>query len=857
MLDNNNFGFWGGGSGGGGGGGGTVTSVGLCMPPAFAVSNSPITTAGNLCVQGAGLASQYIRGDGTLGDFPDVGGGAGSQIFYFNGGVSQGTIGGQASFQMSKVANVGAAADFPIIGNGLMAQFITDIGSPNQLLIPAGAWQFSTYLSSSNNSGTPQVYAVISKWDGTTLTTIATSANEFITNGTAVDLYNFTASLPDTVLLATDRIVVTFYTTNTGGRTITLYTQSTNLSDVTTTFPNGISSLNGLTANTQFFQTTTCGTDFGIVSSGNTHCFNLPTASCTNRGALSSADYCRFYNASGAAPALTYDSIGAANIKPICGTNTYNCIFALAYNNINGGNFNLIGNFGITPINPTPQPAGEGQGIACFNTISGGCCNKICGTTLASGNPNFQPNQNICRNFIGGGACNSITWIQFDSSIVGGFGNTISGCTFDNSFTWNRANIIGGGCLNTISPSGNFQVFNSGIFSGQSNYVGGHYSFIGGGIANSIYSSFGASALSVIVGGNSNCTFSEYNAILGGFNNNVSNNYGVILGGQCNTVTGCYAGVANLCGVNASADCTFYFCNLCVLGTISGGGGGISSLNGLTASTQTFQVTTACTDFTITSSGSTHCFNLPTASCTNRGALSSADYCLFYNNVLCSPYIKDAQSNIRATNQDIAFFCSSFATISGGRQNQINYDTGQFIGGGCNNQIVFGSFNNTVGGCRNCVLSTGGVSNYTFIGGGSSHLIRAASNYGAIVNGSGNCLINAPYGAILNGNANFVSNSYGIILGGECNTVTGCYAGAFGCGINASVANTFYFCHLCLLGDFRNGGSVQLAGIANSVAGGNILYFDNTTKCVAFGGLTSGTAAPTGGVDGDIYLQYV
>ena len=51
---------------------GTVTSVGLTMPSAFNVANSPVTTAGTLAVTGAGNASQYIAGDGTLVSFPSL-----------------------------------------------------------------------------------------------------------------------------------------------------------------------------------------------------------------------------------------------------------------------------------------------------------------------------------------------------------------------------------------------------------------------------------------------------------------------------------------------------------------------------------------------------------------------------------------------------------------------------------------------------------------------------------------------------------------------------------------------------------------------------------------------------------------
>jgi hypothetical protein len=56
---------------------------------------------------------------------------------------------------------------------------------------------------------------------------------------------------------------------------------------------------------------------------------------------------------------------------------------------------------------------------------------------------------------------------------------------------------------------------------------------------------------------------------------------------------------------------------------------GLSSLNGLTESTQNFAVGTSGTDFAISSAGSTHTFNLPTASAANRGALSSADWSTF------------------------------------------------------------------------------------------------------------------------------------------------------------------------------------------------------------------------------------
>jgi len=62
---------------------------------------------------------------------------------------------------------------------------------------------------------------------------------------------------------------------------------------------------------------------------------------------------------------------------------------------------------------------------------------------------------------------------------------------------------------------------------------------------------------------------------------------------------------------------------------LSSGGGGITSLNALTALTQTFAVGTAGTDFAVSSAGSVHTFNLPFATNTIPGKLSAADWTTF------------------------------------------------------------------------------------------------------------------------------------------------------------------------------------------------------------------------------------
>ena len=292
---------------------GTVTSVGLTMPSAFSVANSPITSSGTLAVTGAGTVSQYVRGDGSLANFPSSTGGGASLAFYLNGSVAQGTIGGIAFKEMDRTPVLGTGTDFTINANGYIQSFITDANVPNQLEIPAGNWNFETYFSASSSGGTPSFYVELYKWNGATLSLIASnSANpEGITNGTAIDAYFSALAVPQTTLAATDRLAIRIYVTH-SGRTITLHTENSHLCEVITTFSTGLTALNGLTAQVQNFATGTTGTDFAISSATSTHTFNLPTASAANRGALSSADWTTF-NGKFTLPALTSGSVLFSN----------------------------------------------------------------------------------------------------------------------------------------------------------------------------------------------------------------------------------------------------------------------------------------------------------------------------------------------------------------------------------------------------------------------------------------------------------------------------------------------------------------------------------------------------------------
>lgn len=276
----------------------TGIAISLTAPSAFIVGGSPTDGTGTLTLTGAGLVNQYIRGDGTLATLPTSGGAGNSVNYYLNGGTAASVA---LYYQMNKTAVIGTGVDFSLAGNGLISQWLTDVNDPNVTEIPAGNWNFEMYFSASSSGGTPAFYVELLKYDGATFTTIANNSAtpEGITSGTAIDLYLTSVAIPLTALAVTDRLALRVYIVNSViGRTIINHTQDSHLCQVITTFSSGVSSINGLTKQTQYLAVGQSGTVINWSSVTDTHTLNIPIKYTIELVAALTVDFYAPYNLS-------------------------------------------------------------------------------------------------------------------------------------------------------------------------------------------------------------------------------------------------------------------------------------------------------------------------------------------------------------------------------------------------------------------------------------------------------------------------------------------------------------------------------------------------------------------------------
>ena len=159
-------------------------------------------------------------------------------IYYFNGGTAQGTFDSIVCKELSRSQVGGTSVTFTKTGAGTIASFITDALDPGVTTIPAGTWTFSAYYSILTAFAGAQVQYQLYKYNGSVATLLFTSSATTLT-ALASTLYSTAMTVTQTTISATDRLLIKVNYAGTTTNQITLYTQASNLAQVTTTIPLG------------------------------------------------------------------------------------------------------------------------------------------------------------------------------------------------------------------------------------------------------------------------------------------------------------------------------------------------------------------------------------------------------------------------------------------------------------------------------------------------------------------------------------------------------------------------------------------------------------------------------------------
>ena len=336
-----------------------LTSVGMVVPSGFTVSPASLTSSGTFTIAGAGTTAQYLRGDGTLATFPSLTvyvpyTGASANVYlgtnniyanaFYNGFTSVTASGTQV------VLTVNSAPEILVNGSGGQT-----IKLPDATTLSSGTTysvndnQSSGAVSVNNNSNTLVVsipsggYAEVILIDNTTAAgswdrhfqapaNVSWSTNTFDYGG------SITSATWNGLTVQPNR-GGTGQSTYTDGQLLIGNSTGNTLSKSTLTAGTGISITNGsgtititntspssggTVTSVSALTLGTTGTDLSSsVATGTTTpviTLNVPTASASNRGALSSTDWSTFNGKQSAITLTVTGSSGAATFI----TNTLN-----------------------------------------------------------------------------------------------------------------------------------------------------------------------------------------------------------------------------------------------------------------------------------------------------------------------------------------------------------------------------------------------------------------------------------------------------------------------------------------------------------------------------------------------------
>jgi hypothetical protein len=171
-----------------------------------------------------GQVLQYDGANWVPGSIPSGGSGGGGVVYYLNFNTAADAPLTNIPQTPNASKELGIVADAtttsyqsPVLSVGsydFLASFVTDVSTPSATTIPAGIWDFNIFAQSTAASASNEVYFKIEilKYDGVNAPTlIATSNDSYIYDPNEITQYVASVIVPQTTILATDRIVVYFY----------------------------------------------------------------------------------------------------------------------------------------------------------------------------------------------------------------------------------------------------------------------------------------------------------------------------------------------------------------------------------------------------------------------------------------------------------------------------------------------------------------------------------------------------------------------------------------------------------------------------------------------------------------------
>jgi len=275
-----------------GAGSGTVTSVGLSAPAIFTVSGSPVTTTGTLTFALATQTANRVWAGPTSGS-------AAAPTF------------------RALVAN-----DLPTVPTNKGGTGLTGVGSADQIL-------------KMDITGTNLEYADLSAGSSKVVITPSSGDISIDIDQSAMSLTSIGGTLSiakggtgATTAQGARLAVLPTFTIADAGKVLVVNGGGTDV-QWSTPAPSGVTSINALTASAQTMGTGTSGTDFNIVSSGSAHTFNIPSASASNRGLITTgAQTIGGQKTFAIAPVLPGDAYGVAHLN---GSQVFTATIDFAY----------------------------------------------------------------------------------------------------------------------------------------------------------------------------------------------------------------------------------------------------------------------------------------------------------------------------------------------------------------------------------------------------------------------------------------------------------------------------------------------------------------------------------------------